>query len=560
MYFAAEKDPGVYVPSGANVVVRARGLEAHVLRIKESPAWRAFDRRILRDAVLRKDLNALLTASGAPSLDELEDERKPFVRQKDRVLDFLGDDAVAALQVRESLPKASFCALVRLRWLYYLAAPFARLALPSETIEGETVLVVRQGAQEMRLAFVGGLVIASNDKSLIAQALKRQGREEAPERPFAIRVSFEGSPALLQIRRQIESSGVLPSVKWSTARTLAATADVRESTIKLDVNLDKAEPLHPTAPPVALRSWAPLSTSGLLVTNTGGADLIAWVRGMVSAPGARTAGEQNVLQALQALDEGGLQSKLLPQLQDGMAFVTGVEEREGRAYTAFVLILPSKDPAAAVDALNGIVRKIAGAWGDSKYFVSIPVGDVTLNSWSWPEGLQKGTQINDLMSPTYGAVKDVVVLGNNPTFTESVVRAAAQGGGFEETSQFRKLRSRLKEEGIGMEPTLAGGFVFPPLIRASLDGILSNIARQTVYQTLNPQQHRAEVVEQLKRSGTPSEPEIIKAYNEALDRKVEDQEAALRRSLDPLNAVKWGAFEAQVGDRGIKIKAALELR
>jgi hypothetical protein len=153
-----------------------------------------------------------------------------------------------------------------------------------------------------------------------------------------------------------------------------------------------------------------------------------------------------------------------------------------------------------------------------------------------------------------------VVLGNNPTFTESVVRAAAQGGGFEETSQFRKLRTRLKEEGIGMEPALAGGFVFPPLIRASLDGILSNIARQTVYQTLNPQQHRAEVVEQLKRSGTPSEPEIIKAYNEALDRKVEDQEAALRRSLDPLNAVKWGAFEAQVGDRGIKIKAALELR
>src|SRR6185295_14210314 len=268
MYLGAERDPGVYVPQGANVVVRARDLEAHLKRIQDSPAWRSFERRVLRDAVLRRELNALLKADGAPTLDDLEDERKPFARQKDRVIDVLGDDVVAALQVRESLPRASFCGLVRLRWLYYLATPFARLALPSETIEGEKVLVVRNGPQEVRIAFVGGLAIASNDKILIGQALKRQGREEAPERPLALRVSFEGSPALLQIRRLIQSSGLLPSVRWETARTLALTADVRESTVKIDVALDKAEPLHPTPPPVALRAWAPLSASGVLLTNT----------------------------------------------------------------------------------------------------------------------------------------------------------------------------------------------------------------------------------------------------------------------------------------------------
>lgn len=561
MYLGAERDPGVYVPAGANVVLRAKDLEAHLKRIQDSPAWRSFERRVLRDAVVRRELNLLLKENGAPTLDDLEDERKPFARQKDRVIDVLGDDVVAALQVREALPKASFCGIVRLRWLYYLATPFARLALPTETIEGEKVLIVRNGPQEIRLTFIGSLVIASNDKLLIAQALKRQGREETPERPVALRASFEGSPALLQIRRAIQSSGLLPSVRWETARTLALTADVRESTVRVDVALDKAEPLHPTAPPVALRAWAPLSTSGVLLTNTGGADLIAWIRGLVTTPGMRSQGETNVLQALQALDEGGLQANLLPQLQDGMAFVTGVDEREGRSYTAFVMILPAKDPTAAVEALNGMVRKIAGNWGDRKYFSSIPVGEVTLNSWKWPEEAVKAMHLNELMSPTYGAVKDLVVIGNNPVFTEAVVKAAQQGNGFEETSQFRKLRSRLKEEGLGLEPSLAGGFLYPPLLRESLDGILGVVALQMVSQTLNGAQHRAEVVEQLKRGGgNPTEPEIVKAYNEAFDRKVEEQETALRRALDPMNAVKWGAFEAQVSDRGIKVKAAMELR
>ncbi|HLY09925.1 MAG TPA: hypothetical protein VKW04_11525, partial [Planctomycetota bacterium] len=64
----------------------------------------------------------------------------------------------------------------------------------------------------------------------------------------------------------------------------------------------------------------------------------------------------------------------------------------------------------------------------------------------------------------------------------------------------------------------------------------------------------------LRRHGVPTEPEIVKAFNEAIDRKIEEREAALRRSLEPLNAVRWAAFEAQTGENGIRIRAALELR
>jgi hypothetical protein len=243
-----------------------------------------------------------------------------------------------------------------------------------------------------------------------------------------------------------------------------------------------------------------------------------------------------------------------------MAVVTGLEEREGRSASTFVLLLPTRDPAAAVEAVNGMVKKIAGGYWDSKYFTSTRVGEVTLNCWSWPEALQGGIHLNDLLSPTYGAVKDVLVLGNNPAFTAQVVEAVASGAGFEETSEYRKLRKRMKEEGFGDEPTLSGGFLFPPLFRASLDGSLRDIAKQIVFKTLNTAALRTEVEAELRRQGTTTEAEISKAFYAAEERKFDEQEAVLRRSLEPLNLVRWAAFEAQLGDRGIRVRAALEFR
>jgi hypothetical protein len=555
-YYGVEHDAGVYVPAGANVVLRARGLEEHLHRIKGSPAWRSVDRRLLHDAVLRRQLNELLKANGAPTLDDLDDVRKPFARHQARALDAVGEDLIATLRVRDSIPKAPFCVIVRLRWLYYLATPFARLLLPTETIDGQTCLVLRQGTQEIRVVFVGSLAIVSSDKGLLSQALRRQGREQESEWPVAGRLVFEGSSGLLSLRKTLQDSGAMPYVSWPTAKGLSFSADLRESMLKVDAQVDQSLPLHSTAPPSELRAWAPISTTGFLVTNTGGADLVAWLRSLTAEAGPKDFGANLLLQALQALDDGGLQSKLLPELDHGMALVTGAEDRDGRSYTTFTLLLPTRDPVAAVEALNGMVRKIAGSFGDSKYFSSMKVGDITLNSWSWPDGLQ----INDLLSPTYGAVKNFLVIGNNAAFTSQVVQTATEGGGFEETSEFRKLRTRMREEGFGTDPSLAGGFMFPAPFRASLDGSLHLASKQIIYQTLNGPALRAEVEGELRRHGTPTEADIVKAYNEAIDRKIEDQESALRRNIEPLNAIRWAAFEAQGGEKGIRLRAALELR
>src|SRR5439155_17665780 len=128
--------------------------------------------------------------------------------------------------------------------------------------------------QEIYVAFAGALAIASNDKKLLEQALRRKGREEEGGRPLEARMVFEGSPGLLRIRKSIQDSGAFPYVRWETARGLTASLDLRDAALLVDATFDRAEPLHVTPPPHSVRSWAPVSTSGVLVSNTGGGDLI----------------------------------------------------------------------------------------------------------------------------------------------------------------------------------------------------------------------------------------------------------------------------------------------
>jgi hypothetical protein len=555
-YGSAEKDAGAYVPSTATIIVRARGLERHAARIRDSATWRALQRKILKDPLIRRELNELLASNGAPSLDDLEDERKPFARNLPRALHAIGEDAVAALEVKGPLSAAPFCAIVRLRWLHFLATPFARFILPRDTVGDESCLVVREGKQEFRIVFAGALAIVSNDKALLEQAMRRKGREEESDRPLAARMVFEGSPGMLQIRKAIQDSGAFPYVKWETARGLSLSADVKEETVLVDVAFERAEPLHAAPPPLPIRSWAPLTTSCFLVQNTGGADLIRWLRSVFPA-GSKDLVSQNVQGALQTLEDGGLSDNVLPELKDGMAVLTGIDEIDGNVVPTLTLVLPSSNPKAAVDGLNALVKKIAGSWGDSKYYTAEPVGDTVAYSWSWPT---KMLPMAALAVPTYAALKDAVIVGSNKQFTLAAIRTEGQGDGFEQTSVFRKLRSRWKELGFAAEPSLAGGFLLPPQLREALNGSLTHIANFTMA-PINGAQLRAEVEAELRRGGRqPTEDEIGKAYNTAFDRKKEDEEAMLRRLIQPLDAIRWGAFEASTTPKGISFRAVLEIR
>ncbi len=246
---------------------------------------------------------------------------------------------------------------------------------------------------------------------------------------------------------------------------------------------------------------------------------------------------------------------MLPELKDGLAVMTGIDEVDGDVVPTLTLVLPSSNPKAAVDALNELVRKIAGSYGDSQFFSSEPVGGTVAYSWRWP----KGAKIAGLAVPTYAALKDSVIIGNNKQFTLAAIRTESRGDGFEQTSAFRKLRSRWKELGFAAEPSLAGGFLQPPQLREALNGSLIHVARLTT--PINSAQLRAEVEAELRRQGRPlTDAEVVPAYNKAFDAKIEEEEAALRRRIQSLDAVKWAAFDASTSAKGITVKLAVEFR
>ncbi len=557
-YAMAEKDPSLYVPADSNIVARLRDFEGQAGRIGETVAWRVLERKILRDPGARKALNALLKSAGAPTLDDLEDRRKSSTRNLPWALEALGKDALAAARVTEVPAQTKVCGILRLRWWHFLLSPCAGWVLPSEPAGGEGLLRLRLGKKDLYLAFRGALALVSTDREFLGQALRRRGAAAPGRAPLEARVIFDGSPGLLDLRRALQACGAFPYVRFDSLRGLAVSLDVDGPTLRLEALLEKAEPLLGTPVPSALRAWAPESSTGCFATNTGAKDLIGWIRELALDGGPKDAGRRNLLQALELLDDAGLSSAFLPKTEPGMLIVTGMEEREGRVYPAFALVLPSRDPRGAVDAMNALVRKRAGKWAEKSNRIERPLEDTRLYSWRWPDALE----INDILRPTYAALKDAFVIGNNEGFTEQLVRTAAQGGGLETTPNHRRLLGRLKDTGFAAEPGIAGGFLWPPLLRESLDGLLVHVTRQVVASTLEPAKHRAAVVAELKaRLGRePQEAEIVAEYNDSFARLKVEREEALKNDLRALDFVKWLAFEANPSSKGILFRLALELR
>jgi hypothetical protein len=550
-FLLAEKDPALYVPAGSSVVLRLRDFEGTLERVQRGLAWRVLERKLLRDPALRKWVNGALGGEKLPTLDDLEDRRKSASRILPWVLEGAGKDAAAAWQGK----KGDLCGIVRLRWWMHLAAPLAGWVLPGEAIEGGRALRVRAGRKDVWVAFRGALALASTDRGWLEQALRRRGSPPEPGPPVELRIDFEDVP---ELKRTMQASGAFPYVRFETARRMELSVDIDGALIRAEARLPGAEALLGTPTPSALRSWAPETATGVIVLNTGVRDVISWLREGSADPGPRDAGRKNVLQALELLEDAGLGSAFLPKTEPGLAIVTGSEEREGRVYPTFALIAPSRDPRGAAEAMTALVRKRAGKWAEKSFLESQPVEETTMLSWRWPEALE----INDFLRPSYAPLKDAFVLANNRGFCEQVIRTASQGGGLDATAGYRRLQTRLKELGFAAEPELAWGYLSPPQIRESLDGLLLHFARQRVYAGLDAAKHRAAVVAELKtRLGRePQEAEITEAYNQGIERMKEDGEEQLKSEFRALESLKWLAFEAGTENRGVRVKVLLELR
>jgi hypothetical protein len=551
-FFTAEKEAGLYVPATANVVVRAKDLARHWERLQESGAWRVIRRRILRDPAIRPALNALLKDQGAPTLDELEDERNSDVYSTDLLMRGAGRDAAAALQVGDAWSPLRWFVVTRVRWSDYLLLPFARLLFPVETRDGTTILRFPWGL----VALEGRLVMVSNDRALLLQALLRKGTESADDRPVTARIEFGNSRALLAVRQAIRDSGALPQIRMDSVRAIEVAADLEGLAAHLDIAFEGAEATRADTPaPHAFLRLAPPNTTGAVVSSTGPQDLFEWLRSLIRTLGPNDPVGRIIKEALEALDESGFSSEFLPKIDGGMAILTGAQDGEdgARVYPALAILVASKDPKAAVEALVNVIKKRAGFMGESK-FGAHTVGDVQLWSFEFP----RGAQVNDFFRPCFAAIPGAFVFGNNLRFTQAILEEAAAGGTGATGGVSAK---KLREHGISTDPSLAGGHLLLPALRESLDGPIPQVAKFLVSATINMPQFRAQLDAELKeQKRVLPEPEVAKLFYARLENKERDKEDELRGSLHPLDFMKWMAFSLQPGGKDATLRAAIEFK
>jgi hypothetical protein len=556
LFAAGEKEAGFYVPSGSNVVVRIRELERHWQRIQHTAAWTVLRRRLLKDPAIRGAINAGLLEAGIPTLDDLEDERRGGSAVEALFLRGAGRDAVLSAQVEDSFGSARWCVATRLRWSDFLLTPLGSLVLPSENLGGRSVLCLRDAKPEIFIAFAGALALASNDREMLKRAFERTGQSRAGARPLEVHVDFDRSRALQEGRRTLEEWGLFPELKLQSARALEGSLDIDESAAFVDLALPGAEAIHPgLSSPAALARLAPETCSGFLVTNTGLADVHERLRRILAAPAGGDVVRQNAKEALETLDDGGLARALLPAIDPGLAILTGVEERGGRVYPAFALVMPSKRPQEAVAALREMIRKLGHEEAEGR-IQSRKIDEVEMFEFRWPEMLQ----VNDFLLPCFAALPDLFILGNNERFTEEVILAAAAGGGeFESQPRIRLIKERLREYGLAPQEGLAGGLLLFPLVRESLDGPLRWLAARLAEASTHAPALRAEIEREERRRGKfPSVKEIDDLVKAEVARKMRAKEDSLRESLRGLDWLRWGAFQVSPGPDGAAVRGILE--
>ncbi len=557
-YAAAEKDAGVFAPPKAQVVVRARDLEAHWERIRKSRAWLVLKRRVLRDPQVRRPLNAALRDAGLPAIDDLEDVRKAKLYSEENLFRAAGRDFVAAVRVRDEWKTARWCLATRLRWSDYLLAPLAGLVLPSESVGTRSAFRLSQGPADVFLAFEGALAIASNDRALLEDALRRKGAGSPPSRPVEARLDFEGSQALAGLRSTIGRTGLLPHVKISTVRALEASADVTGKAgeaVALDLLLSGAEAAYPTGPPHAFAGFAPPASSGALVSQVGVQDLYAWLQSLVDRGGKGGFVSENAAQAVEQLERAGFTSSFLPRVDRGMALVTGIEDRGGRSWPSFALLVASPDGKAAAEALSGVIKAIAGKMEGR--LRETPVLDTVLYHWEWHGSLP----IKDFLTPSYAGIPGGLVFGNNLAFTESVIHAAQGSASFQGERLWRDLQGRLRAHGFSAEPAAAGGFAFVPRLKESLDGLIPRAAEWILSASLSEREIGDALDRELREQGrsvTPEERRLL--FLERRERLVQAEEEELRRSLAVLDPLTWALFESQPAPKGVTFRLVVELR
>lgn len=575
-YASSGGDARDYVPASANFSCGVRDLDGEWERIREGALWKSLDKGALKDKAFRAKVNEELKGSGLPTLDQLEDRRylgeHPEFREEN-LLRLAGRDVAAGLRVGDDFGKAKFVVATKVRFTDYLLLPFAGFVLPKEKVGDRTALRIAQGKKTYYLVIDDAYVVASDDRGLLADGMRKKGKKPKLAKPFWMRADFTSSAALAKWRRKFRGfpAGLgLAFMNAETAKSMEAEFAVPGSSILADVRLDGAQVVEAALDP-GLASYAPDDASLWEVQAAGMAQIYEWLKSL-GVPDPKAKGFDKFLQeqaksAVKELNAGGFETSFVTRVAPPMAIVLGTELDQldpgspVTNFTTFAIVMKSPDPKEAIEKLRIVLQQILK---NMEGFGVEPRAGGTIIYFNRKSGIQGQ---NAYLRPVMAEVGETVILGNNLRFVQRVMDAAVgEIPRRVDEASFRQARKRMKDAGFeapGTGADAGGGWLSPPAMRQALQGHIPNMAKDTVDTNTPTAQIRAQIVAEMRSEGKdPAQhsTELLARFKARQEELVAVERAKIESSLKSLDYLKWVAFGARAQNDRVALRFMIEVR
>lgn len=562
-YAGASRTPaGLFVPEGAEVVIRVSDLAGRWRDVQESELWKSFKRRLQKDPAIRKSLNDILKSAGAPTLDELEDRRwldRNSLMQESSILRYAGRDLVF------SSIGSKYCVATRLGLGDFLLLPGLQLfpavaGAESADVGGATVL--KRG--DLFIAIQGAIVVTSNDAQLLGSALQRPGTPETPD--GLVRATLGPGP-LLPVLGGFPLGALFTFADLETCRRLEIDVEVDGADLVVRAKADGLKARRSDPAPADTVRLIPANGIGGCITNVNGAPLWEWARQLDRRVRGGTEADkyarENLGEFVEILFSQGFGEEVVPKLDGPVGVLFGASEGDdGRTYAAIALVLRSSQPRDAKDSLQGVIDRATVRIKKEFRPTDDEAGGIDYRGYRFdPDPFRA----NNYMAVSYAATGDALILANNRGFLADVLRCRAnQESVMARQLHFTQAMERLQE--LGMEKVMASGataslFLYGPAIRQGLEGFYGTVASRLVDTPKAKADLRQELETEAAKEGHPVKPDDLdRQVRRVLDERIQTMDERLRANARILDYLKWVAFQAETVADGMQIEFAIELK
>lgn len=563
-YAAASRvSAGLFVPEGAEIVVRVSDLSGRWGEVQKTELWKSFTRRLQKDPGIRSSLNEILESAGAPTLDQLEDRRwldRNSLMKEESILRFAGRDVAFASAGHK------ICVATRIGLGDFLLLPGLQLfpgAAGAQRAEAAGSTVLKRG--DFFIAIQGAIVVVSNDAPMLASALQRRGSPEASA--GLLRASFLAEP-IRPVLRGFPLGGVFAIADAEACERIDLDVVVEGADLVVRAMAKGLKPRREEPAPVDTVGMIPANGIGACVTNIEMAPFWEWARriGDRRARGGTPFDKfarDNFSELVEVLHSQRFGEEVGAKLDGPVSVIFGASEGEdGRTYSAIALYLRSSQPREAADALQAVVDRATEGAKEGYKPRDAEAGGVSYRTYRSHSAI---AGVNNYLALSYAATGDALIIANHPTILEDVLKCRAnEGPMMAREHHYGQAMRRLQE--LGLKKVMTAGaaaslFLYGPAIRQGLEGFYATLADKVVDTKANKDQVRAELRASSAKEGQPlTLDQEDRQVRRVLDERTRELEVVLRSRARILDYLKWIAVQAETVTGGMKLELAIELK